>query len=110
MGLEALFFFGLVHRDNPLRIRFETQWAWFTYFFDAFAARAFMSLDLRSLEAVDARRRTWVHEWLELRGLPAIATGSYDVKSFRPIGELPATLAPLARGDLVRLCFKPPFA
>ncbi len=100
----------LVHRDNPLRIRFETQWAWFTYFFNALAARAFMLLDLQSLEAVDALRRTWVHGWLERRGLPAITTGSYYVKSFRPIGELPATLAPLARGGLVRLCFKPPFA
>jgi hypothetical protein len=54
--------------------------------------------------------RTRVHEWLELRGLPAIATGSYYVKSFRPIGELPASAAPLTRGDLFRLSFKPPFA
>jgi hypothetical protein len=44
------------------------------------------------------------------RGLPATATGSYYVKSFRPIGEVPASLAPLKRDNLIRLCFKPPFA
>ena len=69
-----------------------------------------MLLDLGALEAIDARRRIWVHDWLESRGLPAIATGSYYVKSFRPIGEVPASLAPLKRGELVRLCFKPPLA
>jgi hypothetical protein len=100
----------LVHRDHPYRIRFETQWTWFTYFFNALAARAFMLLDLPSLEAVDARRRIWVHEWLERRGLPVIATGSYYVKSFRPIGEVLSILAPLQRGSLIRLCFKPHFA
>jgi hypothetical protein len=100
----------LIHRDHPFRERFETQWAWFTYFFNALAARAFMLLDLRTLDAVDTRRRAWVAEWLERRGLPSISTGSYYVKSFRPIGEVPASLAPLKRGDLVRLCFKPPFA
>ena len=25
----------LLHRDHPYRMRFETQWAWFTYFFNA---------------------------------------------------------------------------
>jgi hypothetical protein len=100
----------LVHRDHPFRKRFDTQWTWFTYFFNALAARAFMLLDLGELDAIDARRRTWVGDWLERRGLPAIATGSYYVKSFRPIGEVPASLAPLKRGELVRLCFKPPFA
>ncbi|MGP0069629.1 MAG: hypothetical protein ACLQGP_39265 [Isosphaeraceae bacterium] len=100
----------LVHRDHPYRVRFETQWAWFTYFFNALVARAFMLLDLPALEAVDAQRRIWVLDWLENRGLPTIATGSYYVKSFRPIGEVPAILAPLQRGDLLRLCFKPPCA
>jgi hypothetical protein len=100
----------LVHRNHPFRTRFETQWTWFTYFFNALAARAFMLLDLPALESVDARRRTWVHQWIETRGLPAIPTGSYYVKSFRPIGQVPGALAPLLRGDLVRLCFKPPFA
>ena len=69
-----------------------------------------MLLDLPDLEVVDNRRRAWVAEWLERRDLPAIATGSYYVKSFRPIGEVPESLAPLKRGNLVRLCFKPPFA
>jgi hypothetical protein len=100
----------LIHRDHPFRKRFETQWAWFTYFYNALAARAFMLLDLSQLDAVDDRRRAWVAEWLERRDLPAIGTGSYYVKSFRPIGEVPESLAPLKRGNLVRLCFKPPFA
>ncbi len=100
----------LVHRDHPYRIRLETQWTWFTSVFNALAARAFTVLDLASLEAVDARRRTWVHESLEARGLPAIPTGSDYVKTFRPIGEVPAILVPLQRGDVLRLCFKPPLA
>jgi hypothetical protein len=65
-----------VHRDHPFRAPFETPWEWFTYFFNALAARAFVVLDLRSLEAVDARRLTTVHEWLERRGLPVIDTCS----------------------------------
>jgi hypothetical protein len=100
----------LIHRDHPYRTRFETQWTWFTFFFNALAAQAFMSLDLPALEEVDAKRRAWVHDWLDSRGLPVVATGSYYVKSFRPIGEVPETLAPLVRGDLMRLCFKPPLA
>jgi hypothetical protein len=100
----------LVHRSHPYRSRFETQWAWFTYFFNALAARAFMLLDLSSIESTDAERRTWVLRWLESRGLPAIETGSYYVKSFRPVGTVPEALAPLRRGDLVRLCFKPPLS
>lgn len=100
----------LVHRDHPLRMRFETQWNWFTYFFNALAARAFMLLDPRLLELEDERRRVWVHSWLDRRGLPSVTSGSYYVKSFRPIGQLPAVLAPLERDGLVRLCFKPPVA
>ncbi len=38
----------LVHRDHPLRARFETQWQWFTYFHNALAARAFSSWMSRS--------------------------------------------------------------
>ncbi len=98
----------LVHRNHPYRARFETQWSWFTYFFNAIAARAFMLLDLSALEAVDARRRDWVRTALENWGLPVVETGSYYVKAFRPIGELPEVFRPLMRGDLVRLCFKPP--
>ena len=98
----------LVHRDHAFRRLYETQWAWFTYFFNAMAARAFMLLDLPALEEVDTRRRAWVRDWLDARGLPAIDSGSYYVKSFRPIGDVPAPLASLQRGDRVRLCFKPP--
>jgi hypothetical protein len=98
----------LVHRDHPLRARYETQWSWFTYFFNALAARAFMLLDLDGVEADDVRRHGWVRDWLASRGLPAIATGSYYVKSFRPIGDVPEVLSPLLRGDLIRVCFKPP--
>jgi hypothetical protein len=98
----------LVHRSHPYRRRFETQWTWFTYFFNALAARAFMVLDLTAIEAIDTRRRAWVHEWLDTRGLPAAATGSYYVKSFRPVGTVPDFLLPLQRGDVMRLCFKPP--
>jgi hypothetical protein len=97
----------LVHRDHPYRVRFEGQWTWFTYFYNAIAARAFMLLDLPSLDAVDARRRDCVHQWLCDRGLPAVDTGSYYVKSFEPIGSLPDYLAPLQRDNVVRLCFKP---
>jgi hypothetical protein len=67
-----------------------------------------MLLDLPKVEEVDAQRRSWTRQWLESRRLPVIDTGSYYVKSFRPIGEVPAMLAPLRRDDLVRLCFKPP--
>jgi hypothetical protein len=98
----------LVHRDHPLRVRFESQWNWFTYFFNALAARAFMLLDSRSLEREDERRRAWVHDWLVGHGLPSVASGSYYVKAFRPIGAIPAVLAPLERDGVVRLCFKPP--
>ena len=42
------------------------------------------------------------------RGLPAVASGSYYVKSFRPAGTLPAHLTPLERDGIVRLCLKPP--
>ena len=45
------------------------------------------------------------------RGLPAVTSVSYYVKSFRVEGELPDYLAPLRRAaDVVRLCFKPPQA
>ncbi len=98
----------LVHRDHPYRARFERQWSWFTYFYNALAARAFLRLDLAALREVDARRRDWVRDWLEERGLPAVATGSYYVKSFRPVGDVPESLAPLHRDGVVRLCFKPP--
>jgi hypothetical protein len=51
-----------------------------------------------------------VAAWLGERGLPAVPTGSYYVRSFRPVGEVPGQLAPLTRDGVVRLCFKPPQA
>ena len=67
-----------------------------------------MLLDLPALEAVDARRRAWLRATLETRDLSVVESGSHHVKSLRPIGEVPEGLAPRGRGDLVRLCFKPP--
>ena len=97
----------LVHRDHPYRARFDAQWQWFTYFFNALAARAFMLLDAAAIEAIDRKRRIWVHERILQAELPLVETGSYYVKSFRPIGEVPARLTPLMRGDVLRMCFKP---
>jgi hypothetical protein len=99
---------ALVPRDHPYRRRYETAWEWLTYFHNALAARAFLALDLPQLEALDAERRAWVASWLRERGLPALATGSYYVRSFRCVGEATEPLAPLTRDGMVRLCFKPP--
>jgi hypothetical protein len=101
---------ALIHRDHPYRRQFHRQWTWFTNFFNAIAARAFMLLDLHRIEQVDAQRRKWAHEWLVKRDLPAVATGSYYVKSFQPTGPVPANLTPLVREGIIRLCLKPPVA
>jgi hypothetical protein len=98
----------LLHRDHPYVRRFREQWSWFTYFFNAMAARTFLRLDLAELQTVDDARRTWVANWLEGHGLPSISTGSYYVKSFTLLGGMPPPLQPLTRDGLVRLCFKPP--
>lgn len=98
----------LVPDDHPLLRRFETQWNWFTYFYNALAARAFLALDLAEVGAVDDARRAWVKSWLVARDLPALDSGSYYVRSFRAEGALAPHLAPLARDGVVRLCFKPP--
>ncbi len=99
---------ALVPRDHPYRARYATQWEWFTYFFNGLAARAFLGLDLAAVARVDAARREWVNEWLRGKGLPAVASGSYYVKSFRLEGPAPEPIRPLLRDGLVRLCFKPP--
>jgi hypothetical protein len=96
----------LVHRDHPLRLRFRKQWEWFTYFYNALAARAFMLIDLSELRRVDTERHREVHTWLTERGLPVVESGTYNVKSFRT-DQVPEYLAPLARDSMVRLCFKP---
>jgi hypothetical protein len=99
---------ALVHRAHPFVARFAQPWGWHTYFFNAIAARAFMALDLDRLAAVDDARRVWVARWLAAHELPASASGSYYVRAFRCDGALPAHLQPLARANVVRLCFKPP--
>lgn len=99
---------ALVPRAHPYRSRYETAWEWLTYFHNALAARAFLALDLAQVEAVDSERRAWVAGWLRARGLPALETGSYYVRSFRPAEGVPEALRPLARDGLIRLCFKPP--
>ncbi len=100
----------LVPRDHSWLPRFEAQWSWFTYFFNAVAARAFLALDLAEVERGDDARRAWVDRWLRERDLPSLSTGSYYVRSFRPEGTLSPHLAPLERDGVIRLCFKPPSA
>jgi len=98
---------ALVPRTHPYCRRYETAWEWLTYFHNALAARTFLALDLAQLEAVGRERRAWVTSWLRGRGLPALRTGSYYVRSSRPVAGIPKHLAPLMRDGLVRLCFKP---
>jgi hypothetical protein len=98
----------LVPRDHPYVRRFEQQWNWYTYFFNAIAAKAFLELDFDAIGRADAARRRWVQSWLKDRSLPSIPSGSYYVKSFRPVGTIPAKLKCLTRDGLIRLCFKPP--
>jgi hypothetical protein len=100
----------LIHRDHPLRHAYETQWSWLTYFFNGIAARAFMALDIEAMARTDTARRAWVMDWLRTNGLPVVETGSYYVKSFRLAGPVPALAARVQRGDLVRLCLKPPIS
>lgn len=98
----------LIPKNHPFRQRFASQWNWFTYFYNAIAAKAFLEFDLSEAQAIDRVRAQWVNAWLEDHGLPVVQTGSYYVKSFRVDGPLPDYLQPLCRNDVVRLCFKPP--
>lgn len=97
----------LIHRDHPYRKRFEQQWNWFTYFYNAIATKTLMEIDFSKLREVDERRRDWVRSWLKDRELPEIASGSYYVKSFKPDGSVPDRLKPLMREGTLRLCLKP---
>ncbi len=97
----------LIHRDHPYRQRFHEPWTWFTNFFNALAARAFMVMDLGAVHQVDEQRRAWVVDWLAERDLPVVPGGSYYVKSFQPTGAVPEYLLPLQRQGVIRLCFKP---
>jgi hypothetical protein len=98
----------LVPKGHTLAKRFAAQWRWFTYFYNAIAARAFVLVDGAALEKVDHTRRAWAAGWLAGRGLPVVTSGSYYVKSFRLDGELPESHRPLARDGVARLCLKPP--
>jgi hypothetical protein len=108
---------ALVHREHPFCRRYSGMWEWLTYFYNGIAARAFLHLDIAALQRVDAARREWVAQWLALRGLPVVDSGSYYVKSFRVEGPLPAAagqtsgpapLSVLQRDGVLRLCLKPP--
>ncbi|MGV7830012.1 hypothetical protein PJM51_29080, partial [Mycobacterium kansasii] len=78
----------LVPPGHPFATRYRRQWDWFSYFYNALAARAFMAVDMAALAEVDAARRDWVADWLSERQLPAVASGSYYVRSFRPDGPV----------------------
>jgi hypothetical protein len=67
-----------------------------------------MKVDIRQLERVDRERREWVVDWLRRRELPAVESGSYYVRSFQIGGRVSASLKPLLRDNVIRLCFKPP--
>jgi hypothetical protein len=97
----------LIHKDHPLRKRYDQSWSWYSYFYNRIATRTFMQVDIEALLAVDEKRRTEVFHWLEDHGLPVVKTGSYYVKSFMPEGRVPEYLEPLMREGLLRLCFKP---
>ena len=97
-----------VHRSHPLLAKWRKNWEWFSYFYNAVAARAFMEIDLEEVERVHAVRRRDVAEWHARTGMPYEAAGSYYVKSFRVEGDLPEAYAPLMlHAGLLRLCFKP---
>jgi hypothetical protein len=99
----------LVHRENKLLVSLKRQLDWFTYFYNRFAASAFQLINPGELHAVDDRRRRWVSDWLEARGLPVVDSGTYYVKSFTVDAVIPE-LRPLMRDGIVRLCFKPPIS
>lgn len=98
----------LIHKDHPYVDKYRESWTWFSYFYNYVAARAFGLVDLSALQLVDEARREWVHKWLADHGLPVTTTGTYYVKAFRASEAAPDYLRPLARDDVVRLCFKPP--
>jgi hypothetical protein len=97
----------LVPPGHPFLERYRRQWDWFSYFYNALAARAFLAIDVDAVAAVDAARRNWTADWLAERGLPAVESGSYYVRSFRPDGPIPDHLGPLVRDGVLRCCLKP---
>jgi hypothetical protein len=97
----------LVPPGHPFLDRYRRQWEWFSYFYNALAARAFLAIDVEALATVDAARRDWTAGWLAERGLPAAESGSYYVRSFRAEGAIADHLAPLVRDGVLRCCVKP---
>ena len=99
----------LVPEEHPWLGQFSKSWDWFTYFYNAIAAKAFMNVDYETLRKIDEDRRNWVARWLSEHNLPVVESGSYYVKSFQ-ISEpvIPNQLKPLLRENIIRLCFKPP--
>ena len=97
----------LVPPDHPWATTYKRQWDWFSYFYNALAARAFLAVDLEAMARVDAERREWTATWLANRQLPDIATGSYYVRSFRSDGAIAEHLRPLVRHGVLRCCLKP---
>lgn len=97
----------LVAPDHPWSVTYRRQWQWFSYFYNALAARAFLAIDLQAMASVDLERRRWASAWLGERGLPDVATGSYYVQSFRPDGPVAEHLRPLLRDGVLRCCLKP---
>lgn len=97
----------LVPPDHPYSARYRRQWNWFSYFYNALAARAFLAVDLDALAAVDTKRRECADNWLAERELPTLTSGSYYVRSFRPDGPIADHLQPLVRDGLLRCCLKP---
>lgn len=97
-----------VHRTHPLLARWRKNWEWFSYFYNAVGARAFMHLDLDEVERIHEVRRREVAEWHARSGMPYDPRGSYYVKAFQVSGELPAAYDPLLlHAGVLRLCFKP---
>lgn len=97
----------LVPPGHPWSGLFRRQLEWFSLFYNAIAAHAFLAVDHDRLAEVDGERRRWVRDWLQERGLPDVGTGSYYVRSFRPDGPLAPHLRPLSRDGVVRCCLKP---
>ncbi len=92
---------------HPWVATYRRQWDWFSYFYNAVAAKAFLALDLEDLAAVDEQRRRWVSAWLSDRRLPDVGAGSYYIRSFRPQGPVAEHLRPLLRDGVLRCCLKP---
>ena len=96
----------LIHPSHPL-LKWRTNWEWFSYFYNAIAARAFMHIDLAEVERIHTLRRAEVAEWHTSHEIPYESAGTYYVKSFRVEGELPPAYSPLMLHGVLRLCFKP---